>query len=91
MKREQILGDVLQILREKCRRLDPGFAQALDEQTRIVGDLDFESVMLVEFCMAIGKRFGRKLPFQELVLRDGQLQDFSVGQLVAFLDEHLAR
>ena len=59
------------------------------EDTRIVGDLDFESVMIVEFCMAVGKHFRKKLPFQNLVFQDGRFQDFTVGQLVTFLDGHL--
>jgi len=87
--RDQIRTDVLEILREKARKLDSDFSGPLTEQTRVVGDLDFESVIIVEFCMAIGKHFRKKLPFQNLVFRDGQFQDFTVGQLLTFLEEHL--
>jgi len=87
--RDQVRDDVLEILREKTRTLDSGFSGTLTEDTRIVGDLDFESVMIVEFCMAVGKHFRKKLPFQNLVFQDGRFQDFTVGQLVTFLDGHL--
>ena len=87
--RDQLRADVLEILREKTRKLDSDFSGPLTEETRIVGDLDFESVLVVEFCMAIGKHFRKKLPFQNLVFRNGKFQDFTVGQLVAFLEGHL--
>ena len=88
--REQIHADILVILREKVQKLDADFSGALTETTRILSDLSFESVTIVEFCMAIGKHFRKKLPFQELVFRDGRFQDFSVGDLVAFVERHLA-
>jgi acyl carrier protein len=69
--------------------VDSDFSGVLTEETRIVGDLDFESVMIVELCMAIGKHLRKKVPFQNLVFQDGQFQDFSVGQLLTFLEGHL--
>jgi acyl carrier protein len=86
--RDQLRADVLEILREKTRKLDSDFSGTLTEETRIVGDLDFESVLIVEFCMAIGKHFQKKLPFQNLVFQNGRFQDFTVGQLLTFLEEH---
>ena len=87
--RDQLRSDVLEILREKIKKLDSDFSGPLTEETRAVGDLDFESVMIVEFCMAIGKHFRKKLPFQNLVFQNGRFQDFTVGQLLTFLEEHL--
>ena len=88
--RDELRTDVLEILSAKSKKLDSDFSGPLTEETRIVGDLDFESVILVEFCMAIGKHFRKKLPFQNLVLQNGQFQDFTVGELVTFLEEHCA-
>lgn len=87
--RDQLRADVLEILREKVKKLDSGFSGTLTEETRMFGDLDFESVTLVEFCMAIGKHLQKKIPFQNLVFRNGRFQDFSVGELLTFLEEHL--
>ncbi len=87
--RDQLRTDVLEILGAKSKKLDSDFSGPLTEETRIVGDLDFESVIIVEFCMAIGKHFGKKLPFQNLVFQNGQFQDFTVGQLLTFLEDHL--
>jgi acyl carrier protein len=87
--RDQLRTDVLGILREKSKKLNSGFSGPLTEETRIVGDLSFESVIIVEFCMAIGKHFRKKLPFQNLVFQNGKFQDFTVGQLLTFLEDHL--
>jgi len=87
--RDELRADVLEILREKSRKLESAFAGPLTEETRIVGDLDFESVAIVELCMAVGKHFRKKLPFQDLVFRDGRFQDFTAGELLRFLEAHL--
>jgi acyl carrier protein len=87
--RDQLRTDVLEILREKIKKLNSDFSGPLTEETRIVGDLDFESVIIVEFCMAIGKHFRKKLPFQDLVFQNGKFQDFTLGQMLTFLEDHL--
>jgi acyl carrier protein len=87
--RDRLRADVLDILLEKVKKLDSSFSGTLTEETRLFGDLDFESVSMVEFCMALGKHFRTKLPFQSLVFRDGKFQDFTVGELVTFLEKHL--
>jgi acyl carrier protein len=89
--RDQIRADVLEIVRDKSQTLGSSLPGSLTEETRIVADLDFESVMIVEFCMAVGKHFRKKLAFQSLVFHDGQFQDFTVGQLITFLEDHLSR
>lgn len=89
--REQLTQDVIRILREKIAIVDTGFRGSINESTRLVGDLGFESVTIVEFCMAIGKHFRRKLPFQGLVFRDRIFQDFTVGDMVTFLESRLTR
>jgi acyl carrier protein len=90
LTKDQIYAQVKQILQEKVRGVDAGLAQEVTESTRVMTDLDLESVTIVEFCMAIGKHFRKKFPFQELVFRDGQFQDFTLGELVTFLDQRLS-
>ena len=86
---DRLRADVLDILRDKVKKLDSSFSGTLTEETRMFGDLGFESVTMVEFCMALGKHFQKKLPFQTLVFRDGKFQDFSLGELMTFLEEHV--
>ena len=87
--RDRQRADVLEILHDKVKKLDSSFSGTLTEETRMFGDLGFESVTMVEFCMALGKHFQKKLPFQTLVFRDGKFQDFTLGELITFLEEHL--
>lgn len=89
LTKEQLRAEVLAIVHEKIRKLDTDFAGELTDATRIIGDLDFESVLVIELCTAVAKRFQRKLPFQELVFRNEQFHDFSVGELLEFLETHL--
>ena len=87
--RDRLRADVFDILREKVQKLDSSFSGTLTEETRIFGDLDLESVTMVEFCVALGKHFQKKFPFQDLLFQDGQFQDLTVEELVTFLQKHL--
>ena len=88
--RERLRADVLSILRDKVEKLDSSFSGTLTEETRLFADLQFESVVLVEFCMTLAKHFRKKFPFQDLVFREGRFQDVSIGEIVTFLEGHLA-
>jgi acyl carrier protein len=88
--RDRIRSDVEEILVGKLRGLNPDFSGSVTDDTRIMTDLGLESVSIVELCMSLGKHFRKKLPFQELVFRSGQFQDFSLGDMVGFLEKHLA-
>lgn len=85
---EQLTQDVIRILREKVAVADTGFTFAIGEASYVMGDLGLESVALVEFCMAVAKHFKRKLPFQDLVFRDQKFQDFTVGDMVKFVESN---
>lgn len=88
--RAELLHDVVEIVRSKAQSVDIDFAGEIQRDTRILRDLDFESVAVVELCMAIGKHFRAKLPFQQLVFRDGKFQDFSVADMVDFVEQNLS-
>ena len=87
--REQIYDQLQSILRDKVKGVDTSLVEDLSESTRVMNDLDLESVTIVEFCMAVGKHFRKKFPFQKLVFKNGQFQDFTLGDLAAFVEEHL--
>jgi acyl carrier protein len=89
--RDVMMEDVLGILKEKVQALDIDYSDKISGETRVVGDLEFESVNIVEFCMAIGKHYKKKFPFQELVFKDGQFRDFTVSDLVAFLESSIGK
>jgi len=84
-----VMRALLDLLRQKLDEQGADSSQELTPGTRLVGDLEFASTHLVELCMAVSKHFGRSFPFQDLVFRDGRFQDFSVGELAAFVQARM--
>jgi acyl carrier protein len=86
--RTEILAAVVTILEEITAdwNLD---VEAIGPETRLAADLAFSSVDIMELMATVDVRFGRKLPYDRLVVKDGKyVEDLSVGQLVAFVDAH---
>ena len=59
--------------------------------TRLMHDLAFESIDVVQFAVAIEQAAGRKgLPFEKLFMKDGDyVDDVSLNQVVDFLCNEL--
>lgn len=69
-------------------RIDP---DEVGPTTTFFGDLGLASIDAVVLAEAIERHFGRKLPFAAFLaqLRDRDATDLEIGQLVAFVREHL--
>jgi acyl carrier protein len=58
--------------------------------TCLVADLDFASVDIIQLCVALEEAYGRKLGFQDLLMRDGSyVGDLSVTQITEFIEFRL--
>lgn len=58
--------------------------------TRLVVDLDFASVDIIQLCVALEETYGRKLGFQDLLMRDGSyVSDLPVTQIAEFIEFRL--
>ncbi len=58
--------------------------------TRLVADLDFASVDIIQLCVALEEAYARKLGFQNLLMRDGSyVGDLSVTQIAEFIEFRL--
>ncbi len=92
LARETILGDMVQILTDMTSDWDLGFSGGVGPDTRLIADLGFESIDVVQLVVAIEERFlQRDLPFEKLLMVDGRyVDDLRVAQVVDFLHEHLA-
>jgi acyl carrier protein len=88
LTRAQILEEVTGLL---AARLGVDPATAVDESTLFFADLGLASIDAVVLGEAIQAHYGRPLPFNELMAEIGRRtdRDLSIGELVAFLDEHL--
>jgi acyl carrier protein len=67
------------------------FNGAIGPDTKLMSDLEFESIDVVQFVTAIEEQFGRRgLPFEELLMIDGRYVDeLAVGDTAEFLSRHL--
>lgn len=59
----------------------------IGRDTRLLADLGFESIDIIQLVVAIEEEFGKhKLPFNQLLMKDGRyVDDLSVGQIADFL------
>ena len=63
----------------------------IEPETRLMEDLAFESIDVVQLVVALEKNFERKgLPFEQLFMRDGDYVDeLEVKEIVEFLHKNL--
>ncbi len=90
--REEILDSLVRILEDMTADWDMDLDDPIGEATRLMADLEFESIDVVQFIVAIEERFQQRgMPFEELLMEDGRYVDeITVRDTVDFLDRHLA-
>lgn len=71
---------------------DWGLDAEITEKTSLVGDLEFDSIDVIQLVVEMEKAFqSRKIGFQDLLMQDGRyVDDLTVGQIEAFLTKRLA-
>jgi acyl carrier protein len=91
--RAEIQSRLTAILRDMVQDWDLDFVEPIDGHTRLVTDLGFESVDLMQLVVAIERELStRGLPFEEILMEEGgYINEITVEQLVAFLDRALAQ
>jgi acyl carrier protein len=92
LDREEILPRLVELLSELTSDSDRGFSGGIGRETRLVADLEFDSVDIVQFALLIEERFQRrKLPFEKLLMTDGRYKDdVTVREVAEFLVAWLA-
>jgi acyl carrier protein len=85
---EQIRDDLTGIL---CDFHGREYSGPIDRTTRFFADLGLASIDAVVLGEALERRYGRKLPFAQLLAELGrrQAEDLELGELVDFLHTHL--
>jgi acyl carrier protein len=76
---------VIEVLQDMVKDWD--LDQEIGANSRLVRDLQFESIDIIQLVVALEERFHRRnLGFSELLMTDGRyVDDLSVAQIVAFL------
>lgn len=58
--------------------------------TKVVADLEFASVDIIQLCVALEQCYGRRFGFQDLLMKDGSyVGDLTLGQLATFVEDKL--
>jgi acyl carrier protein len=89
--KETILSGLTGILRDMTVDWDLYYSGDINADTKLIAELGFESIDIVQLVVAIQEHFKRRnLPFEELLMADGRYVDeITVHDAVAFLDRHL--
>lgn len=71
---------------------DWGLDTEITADTSLVGDLEFDSIDVIQFLVAMENAFqSRKIGFQDLLMQDGRyVDDLTVGQIETFLAARLS-
>ncbi len=91
MQTQTIQSDLTNILEDLTADWDTSYDDSIGPETKLIGDLNFESIDVVQLITAVEEHFSRRdLPFEELLMKDGQYVDeVTVGEMVEFLAKHL--
>jgi acyl carrier protein len=90
--RDELERDLVAILTDMTADWDLSFAGSIQPDTRLMADLAFESIDVVQLVVAIeGHVKRRQLHFEKLLMVDGRyVQELKVEEIADFLAEQLA-
>jgi acyl carrier protein len=90
--RETLERDLIAILTDMTQDWDLSFEGGVQPETRLMADLAFESIDVVQLVVAIEAHVQRRhLHFEKLMMVDGRyVQELQVKEIVDFLDQQLA-
>jgi acyl carrier protein len=89
--KEKIQSDIIELLKDLTSDWDLELDVSFHAGTQLVNELEFESIDIVEFVVAVEELYKRRgLPFEELLMLDGRYVDeITVNDVVNFLYPHL--
>jgi acyl carrier protein len=85
--RAQVAQSVVEVINRTIQDWDIDIPDGVNSDTQLMRDLNFESIDIVQFAVAIEQASGRKgLPFEKLFMKDGgYVDDVKVSEVVDFL------
>ncbi|ULQ46386.1 phosphopantetheine-binding protein [Flagellatimonas centrodinii] len=89
---EDITQKLITLLEDFTQDWDHDGDAGMSADTRLLADLGFESVDIIQLTVAIEEDFKLfRTPFDKLLMKDGRyVDDLSIGQIAAFLQPFLA-
>ena len=89
---DNIPGVIIHIVEDLTQDWGLDLDEPVGLDTRLVGDLEFTSVDIIQLCVAIEEHYDqKKMGFQDLLMVDGRYaDDLSIRQFIDFLTNKLA-
>jgi acyl carrier protein len=90
--RPAIESKVIAVANETIADWDLDLPAGITRDTRLIEDLSFESIDIVQFAVGIERALERKgLPFEKLFMKDGAyVDDITIAEVTDFLCAELA-
>ncbi len=87
INQDRLQSIVVAVLKDITQDWDLDLSNGFGPDTRLIEDMAFESIDLVQFAVSLEQAIGRKgLPFEKLFMKDGDyVDDVSVAEIVQFL------
>ena len=64
--------------------------EPIGKHTKLVANLEFASVDVIQLCVAVEEHYGRKMGFQDLLMKDGSyVSDLSIAEISDFLTSRI--
>jgi len=90
LKQDTTIGTIVAIVDDLTQDWGVEHDEPKGRDTKLVADLEFASVDIIQLCVALEQSFGRRFGFQELLMKDGSyVGDLSLGQFADFIDSRL--
>ncbi|MGQ0502942.1 MAG: acyl carrier protein [Panacagrimonas sp.] len=84
---EAATAQLIALLQDFTQDWDSGFEGEMTRSTRLLADLGFESIDIIQLVVAIQEDIARrKLSFDQLLMRNGRyVDDLSIGEIADYL------
>ena len=88
---DALIQPLITLLEDFTQDWDTEPDAAMNGDTRLLADLGFESIDIIQFTVALEETFGlRKVPFDQLLMQDGRyVDDLSLRQIASFLQRFI--
>ena len=89
---QELEKTIITVLEETTQDWDLDLDTGITGETKLIEDLAFESIDVVQFAVALEQALNKKgLPFEKLFITDGNyVDDVTVAEVVTFLNNELA-
>ncbi len=89
---DDVENGVITVINEMVADWDLDNVSAVSPSTSLMGDLEFESIDIVQLAVHLEQHFEQSgLPFEQLFMRDGDyVDDLTIQEIAGFLRDKLA-